>query len=604
MPGNSTVYDVRVKYALDDRASSGARGIASACDKASTSAFSLKNALIGIGGIAALNKAKSALIDFNSEIDQMKISLSTVMQMQLSMPLAKANKEADRLFNTFQELAKKSPATTKDFMEMSSAIAPAVALAGGGPDKLAEITQGAVIAGIALGERADVAALDVKQMLAGTVSAKDRMAQQLLASQKITGEDFNAKSAGERFNLVQKMLSQDALKTAADQFGESFKGQVSSIKDNLQIAFGEVGKPLMSAMAAEVKKMNEWMTRHPKLIAETISSLGSMIKDAFGFVKSVASWLVENRDTLFTIGKTFLIFKGAQLGTGLIRSFKDGIGNMVDSLRSGAGSIQSIFGAGSGQTMLGRFGQFTSLLGRAIPAVTLFSGALEIAASYLRDYAEDDKKARSAQISLHEATQDIPGMMSRRRDLQQALAGKGVMGGLASNDEMRSRFQTELQGLESKLFNPHTMGEVIRKISDESKKFGGSGFENLTLAQMQNAERMLPSMFDSRDAAKSKQITEEVLQVLRLFKDQTVEARREILKAAFPEQWGQTMARPDAPSPAATWTGPSKSDVNVTIHKIEVASEDPDRFVFGVAKLAENAAKHPTSSQHTIVGGF
>lgn len=593
---------------MDDRASNGARSIASACDKAAGSAFSLKGALAAIGGAVALNKAKSLLIDFNSEIDQMKIGLSTVMQMQLHMPFAKANKEADKLFNTFQELAKKSPATTKDFMEMANAIAPAVAMAGGGPDKLAKFAQGGVIASLALGERADVAALDIKQMLMGTVSVKDRLAQQLLASKGMDHLEFNQKSGAERAALVEELFSQDALKTAADQFGESFKGQTAAIQDNLQIALGQVGKPLMSALTDEVRKWNDWLTKHPKLIAETVSELGGMIKDAFGFVKSVMGWLVENRDILFTIGKTFLVFKGVQMGANLIKSFKDGISNMVGTMKDAASNLKSAFSGSSGDSGalggLGRLGKALSAAGPVMLGLTAFSGALEIATHYLRDYVEDDRKARNAQTSLHEATQDIPAMMARRKDLRDALSGKGMLGGLASNDEMRSRFQTELQALEGKLFDPVKMGEVLRKISDESKAHGGSGFENLSLADMNHAERMLPTMFDSQDAKKSAEITREVMSVLELFKNQTLDARREILKQAFPEQWGQSMIKPEGPAPDAGWKAGSTRDINVNITKIEVASEDPDRFVFGIARLAENAAKHPTASQHATPGGM
>lgn len=603
MAGNSTVYDVKVRYALDDKASKGFGGIASAADKASNSAFSLKGALMAVGGVAALGKAKSMLIDFNSEIDQMKIGLSTVMQMQLHIPFAKANKEADKLFDTFQQMAKKSPATTKDFMEMANAIAPGVALAGGGPDKLAKLTQGAVTASIALGERADVVALDIKQMLAGTVGMKDRTAMQLLGGMGMEHTDFNKKSGSERAGLVEKMLSQEALQHAADQFGDSFKGQISTIQDQLEISLGQVGKPLMASITDEVRKMNGWIEKHPKMIQEYVTKFGNMIKGAFDFVKNVAGWLVDNREILFTIGKTFLVFKGINMGVSLVKSFKDSIGGMVGTMQTAVGSLKSAFGAGGGEGALGGFGRLGSILSAAGPVIgglTLFSGALSVATQLMDLHAEDDKKARAAQMSLHEAVEDFPDLQKRRKDLQDSLSGKD---GMRLPSEMQSRYQTELESIQNKLFDPEKMGEVLKKISEESKTHGGSDFSMLTSEQMRKPEVFIPSMFDSKDADKSAQITNEVLDFFKTFNGVNSQVREEALKYAFPEQFG-TPTKKDTVAPDSSWKPGSSKDINVTIQKIEVASEDPDRFVFGIAKLSENAAKHPTASQHTMVGGF
>jgi hypothetical protein len=606
MAGNDTVYNVRVKYALDDRASNGAKSIASACDKAAGSAFSLKGALMAVGGMAALSKAKSLLIDFNSQMDQMKIGLSTVMQMQLHLPFQKANKEADKLFDTFQQMAKKSPATTRDFMEMANAIAPGVALSGGGPDKLAKLTQGAVTASLALGERADVVALDVKQMLAGTVGLKDRTAMQLLGGIGVDHLDFNKKSGSERAQLVEKMLSQDALQNAANQFGDSFKGQISTIQDQLEIALGQVGKPLMASITDEVRKMNGWIEKHPKMINEYVTKFGTMIKEAFGFVKSVAGWLVDNRDLLFDIGKIFLVFKGAQMGSNLIKSFKDNLGSMVNSIKNAGGSFSTFF-SGTGPSgavgLIGRLGSLGSAVSTVIPYLGMFATGLQIATTLLSGHNEEDKKARNAQISLHEAVEDFPELQKRKTDLQNILAGKGPQGAIAQDATMRQRFQMELDQLNSKVFDPEKMGMVLKKISDESKAHGGSDFSMLNQTQMQHMERFIPSMFDSRDAAKSAEITNEVLSFFKTFQNISQDAREEALKYAFPEQFGAPNKK-DVAAVDSGWKPGSNPDINVTIQKIEVASEDPDRFVFGIAKLSENAAKHPTASQHTMVGGF
>lgn len=607
MSGNSTVYDVKVRYALEDKASNGAKGIASACDKAAGSAFSLKGALMAVGGMAALSKAKSALIDFNSEIDQMKIGLSTVMQMQLHMPFAKANKEADKLFNTFQEMAKKSPATTKDFMEMANSIAPAVAMMGGGPEKLAKLSQGGVIAGLALGERADVTALDIKQMLMGTVSVKDRLAQQLLASKGLNHLEFNDKSGGERAKLVEEMLSQDALKTAADQFGNSFKGQISTLQDTLQIALGDVGKPLMASITDEVKKMNSWIERHPKTIAEIGKNLGSMIKNTFEFVKSAATWLIENKDTLLTIGKIFLVFKGAQLAQGAIKGFIGGLKGISDAMIAAKNGMSgALMGGGGLISTVGKLG--SGLLG-VLPAVAAFTAALFEAADWVSDHMPNQ---------LHDDKSKIQTLKDAGNALYEAEEITKRIKAIDETAVMTDELKTERANLMAKFNDPSFMGPMLKELD----KISGGKYSRMSPTQFLARGVGVDSQFSITDGnrgaaaqvlGKSFGVDEvssqagikmlaEVSETLEMMQmAMGVYEREDIFREAFKEKFGPPKAVPD---PSGDWKAGKTSDINVTIQKIEVASEDPDRFVFGIAKLSENAAKHPTASQHTVVGGF
>lgn len=606
MPGTSTVYDVKVRYSLDANQATGSlKGMAAQAEKTEGSVFSLRHAVEALALHKVFELGKEALVDFNSEMDQLKIGMTTVMQMNLHMPFEKANREADKLFETFQQLAKKSPVTTADFMHMASSIAAPVAMAGGGPDKLAKITQGAIIAGLAYGKDSQTTSMAIEEMLGGKVRKTNPMAMSLIAS---TGKDataFNAMSGQDRAKSVEDILSAPALKKAADRFGETFKGQTSTLKDNLQIALGEVGKPLMQAMTAEVSKWNKWIEKHPKLIAETGQKLAAMIKGAFEFVRDAGAWLVDNKETLFQIGKMFLLFKGAQIGTSLIKTFAEGLSTLGKNAKEAGGTLIGAFTGGGGIT--GAFGSVIGILkgaGGLIPALGLFIGGLELASHFLSTHNEADKKARAAKTSIHEAVGDFPGMLEHRKFLEDTLNGKGQYGALADNDsEMKQRYATELAGLNDKMFDSEKLGEALKKISEASETNGGSSFKNLTLEAMNHAERYMPNLYAHGEAASNNKVTEEMLSTLKLFEHLTIDQRREALKYAFPEQWGSpTSQKPAAPD--SGWTGGDKPNINVTIQRIEVASEDPDRFVFGLAKVAEQAVKHKTQSSHTIPGGF
>lgn len=601
---NSTIYDVKVKYAVDGApAVAGLKSIHAAAEKTSEGVFSIKGALEALAIKEIFSIGKEALIDFNSEIDNMKIGMTTVMQMNLHMPFEKARMEADKLFETFQVMAKKSPLMTKDFMEMASAIAPAVAMAGGGPDKLAKLTAGALTAGMAYGSRADITAMDVQEMLMGSVNKKNRLGNQLLGSIGMDHEEFNKKSGSERASLVEKMFTNDGLKKAADRFGETFKGQLSTIEDNLQIALGQAGRPLMESLTAEAKKINMWIEKNPKAIAEFVSDLGGALKDTFGAIKDAAGWLLDNRDLLETLAKTFLVFKGAQMGTNIIKKFAEGAAGLVDNLKGAGSELGNIFGSGEGG-ILSRVGMFGSLLGKAIPYIGLFTAALEVASGLVNSYAASDKKARDAGKSIHEAVGDYPQLLERSQLLADALHGKGALGPMASgNADLKGRMQTEMEGIQAKLWDPQKLGEALRKVSDAAEEHGGKGFKTLDLGTMQKAGLYLPELYNSKNKQESEQFRYEAGTILGIFNKLGEDTRTAALHAAFPEQYGGQKPV-EAPTPDGGWKGGEKPNVNVTIQHIEVASEDPDRFVFGLSKIAEQATKHSTQSQHSISGGL
>lgn len=598
-----TVYSVKVRYAMDaDKASRGVKDLAANTDKAAKSSMSLKGALAAIGGIAALKAAKSVFLDFNSEIDQMKIGLTAVMQMQLKYPFEKAKEEASKLFNVFQEMAKKSPATTKDFMEMGNAIAPVVAMMGGGPDKIAKLAQGGVLASQAFGERADVVALDIKQMLSGTVSSKDRIAQQLIASKGMDSTKFNALDSQKRATMTESMLQDPALMKAADSMGESFAGQMSTLKDQLQMALGQVGVPLVKQLTEEFKRINTWVEKHPKLIKEWVTSFGEKISGVFEFLKGVASFFVENKELIFSLAKTFVMFKGAQMAGNVFKRFTDGVGGLADALKNGIGGL----GGGGGGIFSGgitgvasKFGKMIPVLGTVIGGLSLLGDVSSVVAGQITGHAAADKKAKETLITLWEAIGDTPMMITQRDNLKSHLKG-------AKDGDLKDRMTTELAGIENKLYSAEKMGLTMRKLNEESVKMGGTDLSKLTREQLSSydLQRQLPSVFAGKgtDPAKMNDLFA-TLKLLTAQFSRGYDIQDQILKHAFPDQFGMPTPT-ESKAPQADWKKINSADVNVNIQRVEVASEDPDRFVFQLVRIADNAIKHSTQSQHTTPGGF
>jgi len=603
MGSTSTVYDVRVKYTLDDKASSGVKGIAAATEKAANSAFSLKGALAAVGGIALLHKGKELLLDFNTEMQNLKIGMTTVMQMNMHLPFQKASDAADKLFETFQEMAKKSPLLTKDFMEMASQIAPAVSMAGGGVEKLQKMTQGALMAGLAFNVRPDQMAMDIQEMLAGNVRLTSRTARQLLASQNLDHNEFNAKSAKDRAKITENILTDPSVLASAARMSHTMSGEFSTIKDNVLIAFGEVGKPVMQEITEQFRQINTWIENHPKLIKEWVTDFSSAIKTGFETVQSIASWFVDHQDLLMSLVKAFVMFKGASIATNVFKQFTDGVAGLAKNAVSAASTLSSTLAGGASASVGGAFSGLLGILGGAggvIAGLTLLAGGLQIAGELLYNNAEADKKARENATSLNEAIGDIPGMKTRKGALETQMAG-------TKDFDLFERLETERDMLNKKLYDPETLGLALRKINEASIKGGGASLKDMAVTREgllnPNLISHLPDTYDSQNVERNTQIMKDVDATLKTIQNIPADLRDQVLRYAFPDQFGMPKPKENA-SPAEEWKGLGTKDINVTIQKVEVASEDPDRFVMGIVQIAENGIRHATQSTHVIPGGF
>lgn len=572
-------------------------------DKASDSAFSLKGAVAALGLVEIFHAGKEALVDFNMEMDKLKIGMTTVMESNLHMPFEKARKEADKLFYTFQQLAKKSPVTTKDYMEMASMISPAVAMAGGGPDKLAKLTQGAITAGLAYGSSSQLVGMDIQEMLMGNVTKRNRLGNQLLGSVGMESKEFNAKSGSDRAQLVEKMLDSPGLKHAAERFGETFAGMTSTFKDNIQIALGEVGKPLMVSMTAEVKKWNTWIEKHPQTIAKIQSQLTSMVKSGFDFIQNSVSWLVDHKDTILEIGKIFVAFKGAQMATGILSNAVNGVASFVKGLQ-GAGTMI----AQNGASLSGGFSSIASVItgaGGLIPAFTALGAAVWILKEHMWSESEDNKRAKDFGADIQKALGMSGSDSIRMHELQQELKTGKLPGGSIMNEHQMGTAKTELDKVSARFYDPENMGKALKGMNT---LWGEKGLGENSIRDMSLDEKGLDifgksgmstnefnSLYTSNKA--DQHVIAEIENFLKDFSALSHDQKMAAMQSAFPDQFPATQKVEEG-----GWhpTNPEKTDVHVTIEKIEVASEDPDRFVFGLVKALGDVGKHPTQARSSL----
>lgn len=579
----TTRYDILIDYKLQDKASKGLKDMGDQANRTSGLLSGLKSALVAVGAGFAARAGAKAFIGFNSELEKMKIQLSGILSLNMDMPFDKAQRSAEGLFATFVEAARKSPAQARDFNEMANGIASAVSQAGGSIKDLEDLTKGGVLASVVFGTRGDMAALDVTQMLSGVVGAKDRMARSLLASQgKADYLAFNKLSAGKRLDIVRKALTDPKLKAAGKEFGDSFAGQFSTLKDNIELGLGKVGLPLFKAITKELKGWNTWIDQNPKLIEKFATEFGAALKDGFLAVKTAVGWIVQHRETLLNLAKAFLFFKGFNmLGSSLT--------NIVGSLgKLGENATKSGSALGGVAKSLTGSGGFIAQLGMAAAALGVAYQVFQGIANYVdaKQSADIDRRAGVASVGDWSA-QYFKGNTYGRSDAG-ALSGiyktakeKGlVKDGVVDQAAIKRQFtgQSFIKGSDYEM----TLADAQRmQANGQLKENGAGGGPKLTgdyfQAQQATAALLL---------AQEKQ-NERLREGLKILGDRLVGVWTDDI-------WGMNEVRRKM-FPGTVAPG-KKADVNVKIERIEVTSEDPDRFVYGMVNVFESIARNPSQA--------
>lgn len=626
----STIYDVRMQYKVRDQSSAPMRRMQRNADRTAKSIGALDKAVRHLGTVTfaafAGRQAARALIGFNSQLEQARI--------QIAGMLAQASKgktsfqegfgTATTLVKDFQEIAKASVGTTKDFVDMASMIVRPITAAGLGMKDLKTFTKGAVIASRAFGIAADVAARDIEAALMGQLRSVDRFARALLEPIIGAGAEgrkaFNELAEGQRAAIVKAALGSDVIKAMARAQEFSFAGVTSTLKDNLQITFGKVGLPLMKALTNEIKQWNKWLDANATVVERWAKDLGSTLKDAFGFLKSVVGFMVEHKDTLMSIAKAWLAIKVSGALGGAIGGAFGGVGGFVTGQGRRAQSL--------GRGMLGRD------MDRAGVKVASFGGSMLNAGEKMARFVPAVQAAGTALAAMTLAIKAAEAHFNERKEreirernrLVTPFSGRGIRGGAITHEEIsflrgggtmtpdqRRRFgrifeavkaQPELRKLLPET-DPAQLRARLEEVALRARNIDPRGITPAALATFEGGQfakevdQMIRAMHLARILWTQKAIPElftETRKSLAQAVSQTAKGLGGFFDALRGQQPEVKKTDPMAAIMEELDALKGKGKVNITIERIEVKSQDPDRFVFGLTSAFADAAKNPSGA--------
>lgn len=388
------------------------------------------------------------------------------------------------------------------------------------------------------------------------------------------------------------------------------------------------------------------------VLKDIMVAVWPLIKDALSVVGGVLRFASEHRDLLITLAKGLLAYKAVQFAGGLGMRAASGIGGIMGSFKDFGGAITGVrtgaMGAGSGLAQMA--GSMFGPMG-VIKGIGLFSVAAFSAYKLLTGETNSEKKRRVKNEAKVLSAKDYVAKQAEYKELLQEQRRLGV-----KPDDMESGYgisrkvaeaQAALEKTEESLvkqgLDAGALKQSVAPGSHRKVEFawgrGTSGADDLgtmkanqqlsdSLATMINfklEEANIVSGFNEARAEldawlKTNSIYDDLGRVTEGYKVLNNEvvrtadivrtmvgvdphAARGLGGGYFVQSLAQAVnpadeiGRNDVPAAA-----PPK--VDVTINKIEVASDDPDRFVHGMVSSFAEVVRNPTQARDTLRGGF
>lgn len=635
-----TNYNVNIKYAVDSRGGRQATGALNEDVKTlHRSSRAAEGAFIALGQSAinlvtrGFGVAKQSLIGFNSSVEDTKLQIAGMLALSSKTSLADQIGNADRVFANLQRRAASLPGTTAEYAKMAGMLTQPIMSAGLRMKDLEDLTVSAVVGAKALGVEWQAAARDVDQALRGQFHSVDQFTGKILGSVGFQGEEgrakFNALSAERRAAELKRAMTQPQLEQLAAAQGATFAGAMSTLQDSLEQTMGRVGVPLFKAITAEIKAWNMWLDKNALEVGRIAASLGDGLAKGFGVVKDAVSFLVEHQDAMLALGKVWLAVKlGGLLGGGV--GGKDGLiaggTSQLAALRSWARPERGWFDETGGyQYDKGGAGRQKVAMGNVVGSLPLL--AQSAALGYALGSLIDDATGLSHSI----ANMGIDAATRRFEALEKQSQALGdAMDRAAAKSPEAGRAVTNLAGASDNYARMANLaGDAARSLADLTKASPGamSGYadklkrlEDLGVSDADiNKAGGLKAFADQMSAkADDLALRQQTLQELGVmaytqgFANLT-EYQRQTLDATKAQQDlftainrnGLTITkesilaimRADTSDPEGKHK-PMADKPNVSVHiaRIEVQSDDPDRFAFGLVESFRDAAKNPSSA--------
>ncbi len=591
-----------MRFLLEDRSGKGAKGLARSLktteSKAKSLGSTLRRVAVIAGGVFGLRAAKSSLIDFNSFMEQAKLRTAGLLSLTKKTDLADQLGAASDVMLELQQRAKVSTATTREMVAFMTEIAQPVIAAGLETKDLAKFTAQAVVAAKAFGDEG-IAAFDIQQALFENVKIRDRFSKKLLDLQSDTArEAFNELSIKEKLVKIQEALGGKQIEQLAKKQATSFAGIFSTLQDNIEIVLGKVGLPLFKALTGEIQNMVNLIGQNEGRIAAIAKSIGVGIVQGFKFAKDFFLSLVQTaRDVAAILGPVFKSVIAAFKFVGVNKNTIIFLAKALIAAKAikGVAGFFTAFGSG-----LGKVATKANLAAVGLAALFLAANA---AAKAIDEQQEATLGRRGQQRFLRDRLTELPKQLKGEPTPEQAqdlsLLLKQAQEAKFIDEKGNISLATVATELTGQKFANEMSARAFVNFSTKQSEANRIQQGLLLLQSFMRSE----SFTNAREqivVAKNRQA--QAAELSRIQTSNLLNSMQAVMNVAQKALGLPAVKIPGAQVPAVGGVKADKKPprVNVTINRMEIQSDDPDRFVFGMISAFQDAAANPNGAVDTF----
>lgn len=273
-----------------------------------------------------------------------------------------ATSAASALRMEIRELARESPATSREVGEAFQLIVFQATKAGLTLRQQAGLARDLAARAKIAGQRVDVVARDVQQLLQGRLV--QIQTPELFSIREDVVKLVRSGKIADAAAMIQKTMGLTARET--EDFGDSLTGQLATAIDQAEILAEEVAKPLLVFATEKLGEANKWLRKNRSEALKMARAIGNKAVRGVSTLLSFARKIVDNWEIIEMAAKTFaVVWIGSVAVRGLARMVS--LGSQLYGILRGASRLT--FGAAAGA------GIGTKGVGKALGAVGLIATA-------------------------------------------------------------------------------------------------------------------------------------------------------------------------------------------------------------------------------------
>lgn len=583
---STTEYVVRTKYETTGDTGK-LDAIAKAAQRAGDSMSDLKGIALGLGAVIGAGEmfrlGKEHLIEFNSNLEQARITMAGVIASAKNDDVSKHFADANKMVAELQQRAKATTSTTMELVDIAQYLAGPITNAGGSMRDLQNFTVGVSVAARAMHRDSSYAIIEVQEALAGNWTKRMMFLNQILGPvagrMGLDQKKFNALSESKRYEILRQALDSPQLRQMAEMQRNSFAGVTSTLRDNIEIALGKIGLPLFQKITEEIGRWNKWFDDHPKQLQAIIDKVANALVTGFNAMKTAMTFVWDHRGVIEDLIKLAVIskaggFVGSMLG-GLAGKF--GPGGETPLLLTGMKDLATVTVEGKKVSSA-----FVGIQRAAGPLIATLAGSIYLGTAIRehleKQYAQTKNRVNNQGILAGVAADGVSGASNQLAILRNARAAGFIM-----NDPLTQR------GGAHSLIDMSKLGQSLSLAAIQDPEFRAMSEQRrqeVLAMRILAAEQNLATYALNENTLVAKDLSSSV-------RGWTAVAG---VIAATTKVQGilDEAVRKKASKPAGT---------NITIQQVLVPATDPDRWMQSLENEARRRARAPRRPRASLRGG-